>query len=169
MRKLVISVLVLLALFSALRAYTQAAVGGTAGGQPGAIGVGLHPGLVEISDGQTSIGVAFGAMEKTGTEPATAAEAVDYRDINEYDACIQRALIGMFWPEVDAGREISMEVVMKAAEAVDHRCDSAWELALQAHPSLLSKTGQRTKERKGAVVYIATILRLQWDASWKAD
>jgi len=71
MRKLVISILVLLALFSALRAYTQAAVGGGAGAQAGAIGVGLHPGLVEISDGQTSIGVAFGAMEKTGTEPAT--------------------------------------------------------------------------------------------------
>ncbi|HTO23172.1 MAG TPA: hypothetical protein VMQ10_11910 [Spirochaetia bacterium] len=67
MRKLVISILVLLALFSALRAYTQGASADTAG----PIGIGLHPGLVEVSDGSTGISVAFGAMEKTGTQPST--------------------------------------------------------------------------------------------------
>ena len=66
MRKLVISILVLLALFSALRAYTQ----GT-GPDAGPIGVGLHPGLVEVSDGSTSIAVAFGAMEKSGNQPGS--------------------------------------------------------------------------------------------------
>ena len=71
MRKLVITILVLIALFSALRAYTQAAGVGASGTQAGTVGVGLHPGLVEISDGTTSIAVAFGAMEKTGSEPAT--------------------------------------------------------------------------------------------------
>jgi hypothetical protein len=69
MRKLVITVLVLIALFSALRAYTQGAAGASSEG--GGMGVGLHPGLVEISDGTTSIAVAFGAMEKTGTEPSS--------------------------------------------------------------------------------------------------
>ncbi len=70
MRKLVISILVLIALFSALRAYTQGAVAGDTGGA-GAVGIGLHPGLVEVSDGSTSIGVAFGVMDRSGTQPAT--------------------------------------------------------------------------------------------------
>jgi hypothetical protein len=70
MRKLVISVLVLIALFSALRAYTQGnAVGASAGA--GAVGIGLHPGLVEVSDGSTSIAVAFGVMDKSGAQPST--------------------------------------------------------------------------------------------------
>jgi hypothetical protein len=62
MKKLVLTILALMALFTALRAYTEPA--------PTA-GVALHPGLVEIGDGSTSIGIAFGMMEKSGEEPAT--------------------------------------------------------------------------------------------------
>jgi hypothetical protein len=53
----------------------------------------------------TAAAVALGI----GNSTTQAAEAVDYRDIEAYDACIQRALIGMFWPEVEAGRELPME------------------------------------------------------------
>jgi hypothetical protein len=62
MKKLVLTILALIALFSALRAYTQPV------SPPG---VALHPGLVEIGDGSTSIGIAFGVMEKSGEEPST--------------------------------------------------------------------------------------------------
>ena len=62
MKKLVLTILVLIALFSALRAYTEPV------SPPG---VSLHPGLVEIGDGSTSIGIAFGVMEKSGEEPST--------------------------------------------------------------------------------------------------
>jgi hypothetical protein len=55
---------------------------------------------------------------------------------------------------------------MKAAEAVDHRCDGEWQAALQAHTDQLSKNG-REWTRKAAVRDIATILRLQWDSSWR--
>ena len=72
MKKIVLTILGLLALFAALRAYPQggsgAAVGGAASG--GAVGLTLHPGLVEIADGTTAIGIAFGVAEKTGTQPA---------------------------------------------------------------------------------------------------
>ncbi|MGA2641489.1 MAG: hypothetical protein ABSG21_11390 [Spirochaetia bacterium] len=62
MKKLILTILALIALFSALRAYTEPA------SPPG---VALHPGLVEIGDGSTSIGIAFGVMEKSGEEPST--------------------------------------------------------------------------------------------------
>ena len=62
MKKLVLSILALIALFSALRAYTESV------SPPG---VSLHPGLVEIGDGATSIGIAFGVMEKSAEEPGT--------------------------------------------------------------------------------------------------
>lgn len=62
MKKLVLTVLGLIALFSALRAYTESTV---------PAGMALHPGLVEIGDGSTSIGMAFGIMEKSGQEPST--------------------------------------------------------------------------------------------------
>lgn len=62
MKKLVLVVLALIALFSALRAYSESSA---------AAGMALHPGLVEIGDGSTSIGMAFGVMEKSGTEPGT--------------------------------------------------------------------------------------------------
>jgi hypothetical protein len=62
MRKLVLAVLALIALFSALRAYTQALP---------AAGVQLHPGLVEIGDGVTSVGISFGVAEKTGAGSRT--------------------------------------------------------------------------------------------------
>ncbi|HEY9593395.1 MAG TPA: hypothetical protein VHE79_02900, partial [Spirochaetia bacterium] len=52
MRRLVFVMLGLLALFSALRAYTAPVAG-----------VELHPGLIEIGDGSTSVGIAFGAAE----------------------------------------------------------------------------------------------------------
>jgi hypothetical protein len=55
MRRLVFSILALLALFSVLRAYTESATG-----------VQLHPGIVEIGDGASSVGIEFGVMEKTG-------------------------------------------------------------------------------------------------------
>jgi len=53
MRRLVFVILGLLALFSVLRAYTEPVAG-----------VELHPGLIEIGDGSTSVGVAFGAAEE---------------------------------------------------------------------------------------------------------
>jgi len=62
MKKLVLTVLGLIALFSALRAHTESTV---------PAGMALHPGLVEIGDGSTSIGMAFGIMEKSGQEPST--------------------------------------------------------------------------------------------------
>jgi hypothetical protein len=62
MKKLVLAILALIALFSALRAYTDPI---------SAPGVALHPGLVEIGDGSTSIGIAFGIMERSGEEPST--------------------------------------------------------------------------------------------------
>jgi hypothetical protein len=60
MKKLVLAILALIALFSALRAYTESVPG-----------VALHPGLVEIGDGSTSIGIAFGVAEKSAEEPST--------------------------------------------------------------------------------------------------
>ncbi len=62
MKKLVLTILALIALFSALRAYTESTA---------TSGIALHPGLVEIGDGSTSIGMAFGVMEKSGEEPST--------------------------------------------------------------------------------------------------
>jgi hypothetical protein len=62
MKKLVLTVLALIALVAALRAYSESAADS---------GMALHPGLVEISDGSTNIGIAFGAMEKSGGEPST--------------------------------------------------------------------------------------------------
>ena len=62
MKKLVLTILALIALFSALRAYTESVA---------VPGVSLHPGLVEIGDGSSSIGIAFGVMEKSGEEPST--------------------------------------------------------------------------------------------------
>ena len=55
MRKLILAIVALLALFSALRAFPQ--------GEGGGLGVQLHPGLVEIGDGSASVGVAFGVMD----------------------------------------------------------------------------------------------------------
>jgi hypothetical protein len=52
MRKLVLSIIALLALFSALRAFPETVAG-----------VSLQPGLVEVGDGASSIGIAFGAAE----------------------------------------------------------------------------------------------------------
>ena len=63
MRKLVVAVIVLLALFSLFRAYSQPAAGG-----PGVAGVQMHPGLIEVGDGNASIGLAFGIMEKGGDQ-----------------------------------------------------------------------------------------------------
>jgi hypothetical protein len=60
MKKLVLTILGLLALFSALRAYTEAV--------PGVLrGVALHPGLVEVADGTATVGIGFGIMEKSGS------------------------------------------------------------------------------------------------------
>ncbi len=55
MRRLVITILALLALFSVLRAYTESPPG-----------VQLHPGVIEIGDGASSVGIEFGVMEKSG-------------------------------------------------------------------------------------------------------
>jgi hypothetical protein len=70
MKKLVLSVLALLALFSAIRAYTEAAptpgASGAAGASAAGKGAELHPGLVEINDGNASLGIAFGVAESSG-------------------------------------------------------------------------------------------------------
>ncbi len=55
MRKLFVSILALLALFSALRAWTETAPGP---------GVQLHPGLVEVRDASSSVQLAFGIAER---------------------------------------------------------------------------------------------------------
>ena len=55
MRKLILAIVALLALFSALRAFPQ--------GETGGLGVQLHQGLVEIGDGSASVGLAFGVMD----------------------------------------------------------------------------------------------------------
>jgi hypothetical protein len=54
MKKLVISIIALIALFAALRAWPQ----GTG------LGVQLHPGLVEVSDGSSSVTLAFGIVDR---------------------------------------------------------------------------------------------------------
>lgn len=56
MKKLVLTLLALIALFSALRAYAEPVP---------AAGIDLQPGLVEASDGASSVGIAFGVMEKS--------------------------------------------------------------------------------------------------------
>jgi len=55
MRKLVLSILALIALFSTLRAWAEAVP---------APGVELHPGLIEVRDGSSSVSLAFGIMER---------------------------------------------------------------------------------------------------------
>jgi hypothetical protein len=64
MRKLVLTILALLALFSALRAYTEAVSTPSAG-------VRLQPGLVEVGDGASSVQLGFGIAEKTPGQTAT--------------------------------------------------------------------------------------------------
>jgi hypothetical protein len=61
MRKLVLTVLALIALFSALRAYTESLPAPSFGFQ-------LRPGLVVIGEGSSSVELAFGAMEKPGPQ-----------------------------------------------------------------------------------------------------
>ena len=56
MRKLVLTLLALLAFFAALRAYTDSLP---------VTGLELQPGLVEIGDGTTNVGLAFGTMQKS--------------------------------------------------------------------------------------------------------
>jgi hypothetical protein len=62
MRKLVLSVLGLLALFSALRAWTEALP---------LPGVQLHPGLVEVQDGPSSVNLAFGIAAREPGQPSS--------------------------------------------------------------------------------------------------
>jgi hypothetical protein len=64
MRKLILAIVALLALFSALRAFTEAAPSNGAGGP----GVQLHPGLVEIGDGSASLSMAFGVMNESESQ-----------------------------------------------------------------------------------------------------
>jgi hypothetical protein len=64
MRKLILAIVALLALFSALRAFTEAALPNRAG----ELGVQLHPGLVEIGDGSASLGVAFGVLNESESQ-----------------------------------------------------------------------------------------------------
>lgn len=65
MRKLVVAIIVLLALFSLFRAYSQAAGGVGTTGSAAVRGVQLHPGLIEIGDGSTSMGLSFGVLERS--------------------------------------------------------------------------------------------------------
>ncbi|MGA2762836.1 MAG: hypothetical protein ABSG17_05680 [Spirochaetia bacterium] len=63
MRKLVLAVIVLLALFSLFRAYSQS------NGESSAVtGLRLQPGLIEVGDGTASLGLSFGIMEKSGVQ-----------------------------------------------------------------------------------------------------
>jgi hypothetical protein len=57
MKRLVIILIALLAVFTAIRAYTQSA-------RPS--GVDVAPGLVEVSDGRTSLGLGFGLLSSDG-------------------------------------------------------------------------------------------------------
>ena len=58
MRKLVLVVIALLALFALFRAYSD--------GNGSAIGgIRLQPGLFETGDGSSSLGLSFGLMEKS--------------------------------------------------------------------------------------------------------
>jgi hypothetical protein len=70
MKKLVLAILALIALFSALRSYAETAPTPSSSTEQGAtaprIGVQLHPGLAEIDNGGASIGIAFGLAETTG-------------------------------------------------------------------------------------------------------
>jgi hypothetical protein len=64
MRKLILTILVLLALFSAVRAFPEVVPAPTSPNMAGAFGVQVHPGLVEIGDSSASVGIAFGIIEK---------------------------------------------------------------------------------------------------------
>jgi len=63
MRKLFLSVIALLALFSLIRAFPQAAEPSS---RAPVRGVEVHPGLVEIGDGTSSLGLAFGLLARSG-------------------------------------------------------------------------------------------------------
>jgi hypothetical protein len=58
MRKLVLVVIVLLALFALFRAYSQ--------DREAVAGIRLQPGLVEVEDGSASIGMSFGMVDASG-------------------------------------------------------------------------------------------------------
>ncbi|MGA2479712.1 MAG: hypothetical protein ABSG63_13250 [Spirochaetia bacterium] len=66
MRKLVLSILALIALFSAIRASSEAIVVPGAGAGRG---IQVHPGLVEFTDGSAEVGLAFGMVEKSAAQP----------------------------------------------------------------------------------------------------
>jgi hypothetical protein len=67
MKKLVLILLGLIALFSALRSYAETAPSPASSGPTvPRIGVQLHPGLAEIDNGGASLGIAFGMAESTG-------------------------------------------------------------------------------------------------------
>ncbi len=61
MRKLVLVVIALLALFALFRAYSQDNAQSLAG-------IRLQPGLIEVGDGTASLGLSFGLMEKSGNQ-----------------------------------------------------------------------------------------------------
>jgi hypothetical protein len=66
MKKLVLTILALIALFSAIRASSEAIAVPPSGGE--GRGFQLHPGLVEISDGSSGVGLAFGLVEKSAAQ-----------------------------------------------------------------------------------------------------
>ncbi|GEM_PF-1789742 len=63
MRKLVLVVIALLALFCLFRAYSQDTTERSAGA-----GIRLQPGLIEVGDGTASLGLSFGLMERSGEQ-----------------------------------------------------------------------------------------------------
>ncbi len=63
MKKIVFAVMGLLALFTILRSYGQAASGGTR--------YVLQPGLLEIDTAEGSAHIAFGLLERAGGSPRT--------------------------------------------------------------------------------------------------
>jgi hypothetical protein len=65
MKKLVLTILGLIALFSAIRASAETAAAGPLTGS----GIQLHPGLVEVTDGSTGVGLAFGMVEQPAGQP----------------------------------------------------------------------------------------------------
>jgi hypothetical protein len=94
MRKLVLSVIALLALFSVIRAFPQP--GAETGARPPVQGVEVHPGLVEIGDGSSGAVLGFGLLARTGGREGTLWNLLPLRlSLRSGDRTLSLALNGM--------------------------------------------------------------------------
>lgn len=94
MRKLVLSVIALLALFSVIRAFPQPAAETVA--RPPVQGVKVHPGLVEIGDGSSGAVLDFGLLARTGGREGTLWNLLPLRlSLRSGDTTVTLALNGM--------------------------------------------------------------------------